>query len=34
MARKRKGIAIIGVLLVDKPQGMSSNHVVQHTKRL
>lgn len=34
MARRRKGRPINGVLLVDKPQGVSSNHVVQRVKRL
>ena len=34
MARKRKGRAINGVILIDKPQGVSSNHVVQRVKRL
>ncbi len=34
MARKRKGRNINGILLVDKPTGVSSNHVVQHIKRL
>lgn len=33
MARKRKGRLVNGVLLVDKPQGMSSNDVVQYVKR-
>ena len=30
---KRKGRNVNGVLLVDKPQGMSSNDVVQHIRR-
>lgn len=34
MARKRKGRLINGILLVDKPQEVSSNHVVQRVKRL
>ena len=34
MARKRKGRLINGILLVDKPKEMSSNHVVQRVKRL
>ncbi|MBU2885346.1 tRNA pseudouridine(55) synthase TruB [Gilvimarinus agarilyticus] len=34
MARKRKGRAIDGVLLLDKPLGVSSNHALQHAKRL
>lgn len=33
MGRKRKGRAINGVLIVDKPQGISSNDVVQRVKR-
>jgi tRNA pseudouridine55 synthase len=33
MARKRKGRRVNGVLLVDKPQGVSSNDVVQHVRR-
>ncbi len=34
MARKRKGRPINGILLVDKPQELSSNDVVQKIKRL
>jgi tRNA pseudouridine55 synthase len=34
MARKRKGRLINGILLIDKPQEVSSNHVVQRVKRL
>lgn len=34
MARKRKGRAINGILLVDKHQGESSNAIVQQIKRL
>ncbi|MFT6736289.1 MAG: tRNA pseudouridine55 synthase [Kangiellaceae bacterium] len=34
MARKRKGRLINGILLVDKPQEVSSNHVVQRVKRI
>lgn len=34
MARKRKGRLINGVVLIDKPQGVSSNHVVQRVKRI
>ena len=34
MARKRKGRLVNGILLVDKPQEVSSNHVVQRVKRL
>ncbi|MEH6549460.1 MAG: tRNA pseudouridine(55) synthase TruB [Pseudomonadales bacterium] len=32
MARRRKGRPINGILLVDKPQGMSSNRVLQRAK--
>lgn len=34
MARKRKGNEIHGILLLDKPQDMSSNHALQRSKRL
>jgi len=34
VARKRKGRLINGVVLIDKPQGVSSNHVVQRVKRI
>ncbi|WP_392559164.1 tRNA pseudouridine(55) synthase TruB [Orbus mooreae] len=34
MARKRKGRDIQGVLLLDKPQGMTSNDVLQKVKRI
>jgi tRNA pseudouridine55 synthase len=34
MARKRKGRLINGILLVDKPQEVSSNQVVQRVKRI
>ena len=34
MGRKRKGRAINGVILVDKHQGDSSNHVLQQVKRI
>lgn len=34
MARKRKGRAIDGVLLLDKPQGMTSNYALQKVRRL
>lgn len=33
MARKRKGRAIDGILLLDKPLGISSNHALQQVKR-
>ena len=34
MARKRKGDAISGVLLLNKPAGLSSNHALQTVRRL
>ena len=34
MARRRKGRPIDGVLVLDKPSGLSSNAALQHTKRL
>lgn len=34
MARRRRGLPIDGVLLLDKPKGMSSNHALQQTRRL
>lgn len=34
MARRRRGLAVNGVLLLDKPQGASSNHVLQRVRRL
>ena len=34
MARTRKGRPVDGILLLDKPQGVSSNHVLQVAKRL
>ena len=34
MARKRKGRAVNGVLLLDKPYEMSSNHALQAVKRI
>ncbi len=34
MARKRKGRAISGVVLLDKPQGMTSNYALQKVRRL
>lgn len=34
MRRKKRGLAISGVVLVDKPAGMTSNQVVQRVKRL
>lgn len=34
MARKRRGDAVSGVLLLDKPAGISSNHALQQARRL
>lgn len=34
MAKKRKGRPIDGVVLINKPQGMSSNQVLQRVKRI
>ncbi len=34
MARRRRGRAVDGVLVLDKPQGLSSNHALQRAKRL
>lgn len=34
MARRRKGRAIDGILLLDKPIGVSSNHALQQVKRI
>jgi len=34
LSRRRKGRLLDGVLVVDKPQGTSSNHVLQRAKRL
>lgn len=34
MARRRRGLPINGVLLLDKPQGVSSNHALQRARRL
>lgn len=34
MARRKKGRSISGILIVDKPTGRSSNHVLQQVKRL
>ena len=34
MARRRKGRQVDGLLLLDKPSGMSSNAALQHAKRL
>ncbi|WP_445000162.1 tRNA pseudouridine(55) synthase TruB [Halomonas mongoliensis] len=34
MARRRRGLPVNGVLLLDKPGGMSSNHALQRARRL
>ena len=34
MGRKRKGRPVHGILLLDKPAGLSSNHALQRVKRL
>ena len=34
MARRRKGRPVDGILILDKPQGVSSNHALQTVKRL
>nr|WP_298413846.1 tRNA pseudouridine(55) synthase TruB [uncultured Halomonas sp.] len=34
MARRRRGLPVNGVLLLDKPLGMSSNHALQRVRRL
>lgn len=34
MARRRRGLPVDGVLLLDKPQGVSSNHALQRARRL
>ena len=34
MAKRRRGRPVNGVLIVDKPPGISSNDVVQRAKRL
>ncbi|WP_404325696.1 tRNA pseudouridine(55) synthase TruB [Cobetia sp. UIB-001] len=34
MARRRRGLSIDGVLLLDKPKGMSSNYALQKARRL
>lgn len=34
MARRRRGLPVNGVLLLDKPKGMSSNHALQRVRRL
>ncbi|MCE8022298.1 tRNA pseudouridine(55) synthase TruB [Halomonas sp. MCCC 1A11036] len=34
MARRRRGLPINGVLLLDKPKGASSNHALQRVRRL
>ncbi|MDR5866333.1 tRNA pseudouridine(55) synthase TruB [Halomonas koreensis] len=34
MARRRRGLPVDGVLLLDKPRGASSNHALQRARRL
>jgi tRNA pseudouridine55 synthase len=34
MARRRRGRAVNGILVLDKPLGLSSNHALQNAKRL
>ncbi|MDN6181007.1 MAG: tRNA pseudouridine(55) synthase TruB [Halomonas subglaciescola] len=34
MARRRRGLPVNGVLLLDKPAGVSSNHALQRVRRL
>ncbi|MCH4812971.1 tRNA pseudouridine(55) synthase TruB [Vreelandella neptunia] len=34
MARQRRGLPVNGVLLLDKPKGLSSNHALQRVRRL
>ncbi|MCG6659543.1 tRNA pseudouridine(55) synthase TruB [Halomonas campisalis] len=34
MARRRRGLPVNGVLLLDKPKGVSSNHALQRARRL
>lgn len=34
MARRRRGLPVNGVLLLDKPAGLSSNHALQRVRRL
>ena len=34
MARQPKGRLINGILILDKPTGMSSNHALQRVKRM
>ncbi|MFO8045302.1 MAG: tRNA pseudouridine(55) synthase TruB [Halomonas sp.] len=34
MARRRRGLPVNGVLLLDKPKGQSSNHALQRARRL
>ncbi|MDW0358934.1 tRNA pseudouridine(55) synthase TruB [Vreelandella venusta] len=34
MARRRRGLPVNGVLLLDKPKGISSNHALQRVRRL
>jgi tRNA pseudouridine55 synthase len=34
VARQRRGLPVNGVLLLDKPKGVSSNHALQRVRRL
>lgn len=34
MSRRRKGRDVNGILVIDKPQGLTSNGILQHVKRL
>ncbi len=34
MARRRRGLPVNGVVLLDKPKGISSNHALQRVRRL
>ncbi len=34
MARRRRGLPVNGVVLLDKPKGLSSNHALQRVRRL
>lgn len=34
MARRRRGLLVNGIVLLDKPKGLSSNHALQRVRRL
>ena len=34
MPRRRRGLPVNGVVLLDKPKGLSSNHALQRVRRL